>query len=117
MDRVIIEALQIDTVIGAYAFEQHYPQRLYLDLELAWDHRRAAESDDLQYALDYAEVCRHLREYAANRQFQLLETLADRFAGILHETFKVNWLRLHIRKPSALAYTESVGISLERSFE
>ncbi len=117
MDQIIIEALQIDTVIGVYPYEKTFQQRLYLDLELAWDIRAAGLSDQLDDTLNYAAVSERLREYAAGRRFQLLETLLERFAELLHEEFGIHWMRLHIRKPSAVAEAASVGVRIERSFK
>ena len=44
MDKVIIEGLQVDALIGIHAWERRGPQPLLLDLELAFDNRRAAAS-------------------------------------------------------------------------
>ncbi|OZG70059.1 dihydroneopterin aldolase [Hahella sp. CCB-MM4] len=116
-DKIVIEALQIDTVIGVYPFEKTYPQRLYLDLELAWDIRKAAQSDELADTLNYAAVCERLRGFAAGVQYQLLEVLLEKMAELLHQEFGIAWMRLHIRKPSAVAEAASVGVKIERSYE
>lgn len=117
MDKIVIEALEIDTIIGVYEFEQTYPQRLFLDVELYCDTKPAAVSDELSLALDYAKVCSRLREYAWANSVLLLETLAERFAELLHNEFSVSRLKLHLRKPSALAETASVGVVIERCFD
>ena len=117
VDQIIIEALQIDTVIGVYPFEKTFQQRLYLDMVLAWDIRVAGQSDKLEDTLNYAAVCERLRDYAAEHRFQLLETLLEKFSELLHQEFGVRWMRLHIRKPSAVAEAASVGVRIERSFQ
>ena len=45
MDRVFIEGLEVDTVIGAYDWERGIRQCLTLDLQLGWDIRPAAAGD------------------------------------------------------------------------
>ncbi|KGS11470.1 dihydroneopterin aldolase, partial [Pseudomonas coronafaciens] len=50
MDRVFIEGLEVDTVIGAYDWERGIRQCLRLDLVFAWDNRPAAAGDDLSKA-------------------------------------------------------------------
>lgn len=45
MDRILIEALDVDTVIGAYDWERLIEQRLSLDLQLATDIRPAAATN------------------------------------------------------------------------
>ena len=37
VDRVFIEGLEVDTVIGAYDWERDIRQCLRLDLQMAWD--------------------------------------------------------------------------------
>nr|WP_245555162.1 dihydroneopterin aldolase [Hahella ganghwensis] len=115
-DKITIESLQIDTVIGVYHFEKTYPQRLFLDLELEWDIKAAAQSDDLADTLNYAAVCQRLRDFAAETQYQLLEVLLEKMAELLHQEFGIAWMRLHIRKPSAVAEAASVGVKIERSY-
>ena len=46
MDRVFIEGLEVDTVIGAYDWERGIRQCLRLDLSFAWDNRPAAAGDE-----------------------------------------------------------------------
>ncbi len=56
MDRVFIEGLEVDTVIGAYDWERDIRQCLRLDLSFAWDNRPAATGDDLSLALQMDRV-------------------------------------------------------------
>jgi len=116
VDRIIIEALDIDTIIGVHPFEHQFHQRLQLDLELWWDIRAAASTDDLKLTLDYAAICKRLREYALSHQVLLVETLAERMALLLHHEFAVSRVLLHLRKPSALAEAKAVGVCIERQY-
>ena len=75
MDRVFIEGLEVDTVIGAYDWERDIRQCLRLDLSFAWDNRPAAAGDDLTKALDYAAVSTRIQAFAEQAQFQLLPRL------------------------------------------
>ena len=113
-DRVLIEGLAVDAVIGVYDWERGISQRLLIDLELAWDNRVPGESDDLTHALDYAAVCDAVIAHFRGHQPQLLEVAAEALAGKLREDFGVPWLRLTIRKPGILPQARSVGVSIER---
>ena len=56
MDRIFIEELVVFAQIGVHDWEQQIKQKLVFDLEMAWDCQKAAETDDVQYCLNYAEV-------------------------------------------------------------
>lgn len=115
-DRVFIEALAVETVIGVYDWERHIRQRLLLDLELATDIRPAASSDDISLTLDYAAICQRIARYADEQAFALVETFAERLSVLLHDEFAIAWLRLTVRKPSAVASAAAVGVRIEREW-
>ncbi|POY79127.1 dihydroneopterin aldolase [Pseudomonas amygdali pv. morsprunorum] len=114
MDRVFIEGLEVDTVIGAYDWERGIRQCLRLDLSFAWDNRPAAAGDDRSKALDYASVSTRIQVFAEQAQFQLVETFAERLAEVLMSEFNIPWLRLKLTKPGAVAAAAGVGVEIER---
>ncbi|UYP31012.1 dihydroneopterin aldolase [Pseudomonas sp. Z8(2022)] len=115
MDRVFIEGLEVDTVIGAYDWERDIRQCLRLDLQMAWDNRPAAADDDLDLALDYACVSTRIQAFAAESQFILVETFAERLAQLLMDEFNIPWVRLKLTKPGAVpAARGGVGVEIER---
>ncbi len=114
MDCVLIEALEIETVIGVYDWERSIRQRLVLDLELATDIRPAAAADDLAQTLDYAAISERIARFAEAHDFALVETFAERLAALLMEEFSVPWLRLTLRKPGAVSAASAVGVRIER---
>ena len=115
MDHVFIRGLEMDAVIGAYDWERDIRQRLVCDLEMAWDIRPAADSDDLTLALDYAAVSQRVLDYVTSSSFELVETLAERLAALVMDEFGVPWLRLTISKPGAVTQaTGGVGVVIER---
>lgn len=92
MDRVFIEGLEVDTVIGAYDWEREIRQCLRLDLSFAWDNRKPAANDELSLALDYATVSTRIQAFAQDAQFILVETFAERLAALMDE-FQIPWPR------------------------
>ena len=113
-DVVFIRGLQLDTVIGVYDWEREVRQRLLVDVEMAWDLGRAAASDKVDHALNYAAVSQRLREVAAHERCLLIERLADRLAATIVEEFDVPWLRLRLCKPGAVSEAADVGLIIER---
>jgi len=114
MDTVFIEALEIETVIGIYDWERRIRQPLVLDLEMAFDNRAAAATDQVADTLDYKSVSKRLIEFVAGSAFGLVETLAERCAELVLREFGVPWLRLKLAKPGAVRGARSVGIVIER---
>lgn len=114
MDIVFIRELQIDTVIGVYDWERQVRQTLHLDLEMAFDNRRAALSDDVRDTLDYSAVAQQLIAYVSASEFQLVETLAERCAELVMREFAISWLRLRVCKPGAVKQARDVGVIIER---
>jgi dihydroneopterin aldolase len=114
IDLVFIRELQVNTVIGVYDWEREVRQTVVLDLEMATDNKRAAASDDIADALNYAAVSIRLVEFIENSQFQLIESMAEQVAAIVLNDFKVPWLRLRLCKPGAVAQAKDVGILIER---
>ena len=111
---VFIEGLRLECVIGVYDWEREVRQELLLSLEMRWPTEVAAASDDVDDALDYARVAERLQEYAAAREAQLVETLAEELAAVLRDEFAVSWLRLRLAKPGAVSAADAVGVTIER---
>ncbi|MGY6564248.1 MAG: dihydroneopterin aldolase [Halomonadaceae bacterium] len=114
MDCVLIESLELETVIGVYDWERTIRQRLVLDLELATHIRPAAADDDLTKTLDYAAISQRIQRFADEHDFALVETFAERLAQLLMTEFFVPWLRLTLRKPGAVPAAAAVGVRIER---
>lgn len=114
MDTVIIEGLLVDAVIGVFDWEKQVQQPLYFDLEMAWDNRKPAQSDDLKDALDYGAVTQFVEEFVGSKQYELLETLLEGLASGLQHRFAIPWLAIQVRKPAVVPQAKSVGIRIER---
>ena len=114
MDIVFIEDLRIDTVIGIYDWERKIRQTVALDVEMAFDNRKPAASDRIADTLDYKAVAKRLIAFVESSHFELVETLAERCAGIIIDEFRVPWLRLRLSKPGAVTGSKAVGVVVER---
>ena len=115
MDRVFIEALAIECVIGIYDWERTIRQTLAFDLEMGFDNRRAAATDHIDDTLDYKRVAKRLMAFVSQSSFQLVETLAERCAEIVMNEFDIPWLRLKLSKPGAVRGARAVGVIIERA--
>ncbi len=114
MDLVLIEGLEVRTVIGIYDWEREIRQTVRLDLEMAWDISKAGRTDNIEDTLDYKAVSKSLIDFVEASEFGLIEALAEACARIVMDDFKVPWLRLKMSKPGAVRGSENVAVLIER---
>lgn len=115
MDIVYLRGLKIETIVGIYAWERQMPRPLVFDLELGTDIRAAAASDRVEDAVNYAAVAEYVTDSVQSQQPALLEPLLENLAQGLFERFNIQWLRLSVDKPGAVAGLKAVGLRIERS--
>lgn len=114
MDIVFIEQLTVITTIGAFDWEQTIQQKLVFDVEMAWDNRKAAASDDVNDCLSYADVSEAIINHVAGGRFALVERVAEEVASLLLTRFNSAWVRIKLSKPGAVAQAAQVGVIIER---
>ena len=114
MDTVKIRGLKVDAIVGVHDWERKLPRPVVIDLELGTDGARAARSEALKDALDYAAVAQATREFVGASGFQLVETLAERLAEKLRAQFAVAWVKLEVHKPGAVPGAQDVSVAIER---
>ncbi|MGY6027814.1 bifunctional dihydroneopterin aldolase/7,8-dihydroneopterin epimerase [Phytobacter sp. AG2a] len=114
MDIVFIEQLSVITTIGVYDWEQTIEQKLVFDIEMAWDNRQAAKSDDVSDCLSYADIAETVVEHVEGARFALVERVAEEVADLLLTRFNSPWVRIKLSKPGAVARAANVGVIIER---
>ena len=115
MDAIIIEGLKVDTVVGCFNWERQIIQPLMLDLTIHTSLEQAAQSDELEDTLNYAEICEISARVIQEAQPKLIEHAAKLVLDTLFTTFdSVESIMITIRKPAIIAQANSVGIRLER---
>jgi len=114
MDTVFIRDLSMDAVIGVFGWERQVQQKITINLEMATDISKAAETDDLRYTLDYKAISQRIRALVDENQPRLVETLIELIAKTVMEEFNIPWLRISIAKPGAVRDSAAVGVTIER---
>lgn len=114
MDKIFLSDLKVDTVIGIWEWERRIRQTVVIDLEMSADIAKAAASDDVADTLNYKSVAKRIQGFVADSSFQLVETLAERIAGIIREEFDVSWVSVRVNKPGAIRGSKAVGVAIER---
>lgn len=114
MDRIFIEELTVFAQIGVYDWEQQIKQKLVFDLEMAWDCKQAAETDDVAYCLNYAEVSQVIIDCVESKPFLLIERVAYEVAELLESRYQLQGLKIKLSKPKAVAQARNVGVLIIR---
>ncbi|HHW4683415.1 MAG TPA: dihydroneopterin aldolase, partial [Xylella sp.] len=91
MDKVFIEGLEIDALIGIYDWERRVRQVLCFDLEMGFDNRVPAASDNIVDTLNYKAISERLIEVVQQSDYGLVETLAEHCAAVLLAEFDMKW--------------------------
>lgn len=115
MDKVFIEALEIECVIGIYDWERKIRQPVVFDIEMDFDNRKPAASDDIADTLDYKAVSKRLIQFVSESSFGLVERLAEHCCAIVLDEFAVSRVKLKLSKVGAVRGAKAVGVIIERT--
>ncbi len=116
MDAIIIEGLKVDTVVGCFTWERQIIQPLMLDLTIYNDLDQAAQSDELDDTLNYAQICELAAQVIQQAKPKLIEHAAQLVLEKLFLVFpSIESIIITIRKPAIIAQATAVGIRLERN--
>lgn len=116
-DIVFIQGLQVDAIIGVYAWEQSITQPLIYDIKMVGCQKQAAATDDIHDAINYKTVCERIAEVSMNSRVSLLERLAQLVADMILAEFQPDMVSVTIHKPTAIANAQSVGVKIVRHRE
>ena len=83
MDKVFIEALEIECVIGIYDWERKIRQPVAFDIEKDNVNRKPAASDDIADTHDFKAVSKRLIQFVSESSFGQVERLAENPCAIV----------------------------------
>jgi len=114
MDIIFLHDLRVETVIGIWEWERKIRQTVAIDLDMSADIRKAAASDSVDDTLNYKLVAKRVQQFVGESSYQLVETLAEKIAGVVLDEFEVAWVRVKVNKPGAIRGARDVGVLIER---
>lgn len=117
MDKIIINGLEIDTIIGVYDWERQKSQKVILNLVLVTDFSQAMRSDNVEDTIDYAAIVERIELLAEAHQPELLENFAELIFADLFALFPLTEIQLQILKPDILKQVNTIGIHVTRTCE
>ena len=113
MDKILIEGISVNAIIGTLAHERVRRQNLLIDIEISLDLKKAAATDDLFQSVDYSEIERRTVEIAETSSFKLLEALAGAVGNMLLSYELVQRARVSFFKAAGSAAGRGVRVVME----
>ena len=115
LGEIIIDELQVTTIIGCMDSERTTKQPLTISLAIQYDMEKAAETDTIDKALNYAELSEDIKTYVEASQHYILESLAQKIFEIVFKYPQALKASLFIYKPNAISYTKRVGLKVSQT--
>ncbi len=100
-DELTVRGIECFGHHGVFEFERREGQTFVIDLTLAIDTAPAAASDDLRDTVDYGSLVASVQAAVETDPVDLIETLAQRIAGVCLRDDRVEWASVTVHKPDA----------------
>jgi len=112
-DRILISAIDCVAGVGVTPEERTIRQWLSIDVELFTDTSVPARTDSLKDAVDYARVAALVAQVCREKDYHLIETVAERISDRILSDFPVSKVRILVRKISPVAEPRVSHVSVE----
>lgn len=112
-DRLTLKNMIFYGYHGVFAAEKELGQRFEVDVDLFLDLYQSGSSDDLDLSINYVEVYTLVKDIVEERQFNLVEALAETIAGEIIAAYPVDKVGIRVRKPSPPGSGVMDGVEVE----
>jgi dihydroneopterin aldolase len=113
-DTIFLQDLKVETIVGIWDWERKIRQTVSIDIEMAADVAKAAETDNIEGTLNYKAVAKRVQQFVGDSEYQLVETLAEKIAETILTEFDIAWIQLRVSKPGAIRNAKNVGVVIRR---
>ena len=110
MATINVDNLRARTILGLNEEERINKQDIIINYAMDLDISKAAETDDVQYTVDYKTVNKRILAYVEESSFLLVETLVTELLKMLLEDERVQNAWVRVDKPAALRFADSVSV-------
>lgn len=102
MDKIMMKNLGFYGYHGVLPEETRLGQKFFIDVEMYVDLKAAGKSDDVKDTVNYAEAYNIIKGITEEKQFKLIEALAENIATeILNSFSSVKEILVKVKKPEA----------------
>ncbi|WP_232699100.1 dihydroneopterin aldolase [Brevibacillus daliensis] len=116
MDKIYFNQMAFYGYHGVFKEEAKLGQRFYVDLELSLDLSKAAETDNLEHTVNYADIYETVKGIVEGERHQLVEKLTVRICEQLLADFPLEEVKAKVIKPDPpiAGHYQSVAIEMVR---
>ena len=113
-DKVLINDLTVDAILGILPKERVQAQRVVINLTIFTDTQPAAKSQNIADTVNYAELSSQAAQLTVEGEYLLIESLVEDLAALTldHPTAKA--VAVRVEKPQAVSAAGSVGVEIYR---
>lgn len=101
LDTISLMGLRVHAHHGVFDFERENGQTFVIDVVVHLDVRAAADGDDLARTVHYGELAERVVAAVQNDPVDLIETVAERVAGVALSWEAVRLTEVAVHKPDA----------------
>lgn len=117
MDSINIKGLEVFAHHGVYREENVLGQKFVVDVSMQVSTQEAGRSDDIRKSVNYGSVCDGIQKVMKNRNYKLIETVAEEIADMILLTYDdVRGVNVTVKKPWApvMVHVDTVSVSISR---
>jgi len=117
-DRLHLQGLELECIVGVRPPERKRPQRIRLDVTLGLDLSGAGRSGRISHTIDYGRVAEELQTLLRFRAYRLIEMATEELSAMLFAAHPLlEELEIRLEKPEALRgrATASGGVTSMRT--
>jgi dihydroneopterin aldolase len=117
MDKIIMKNMGFYGYHGVLEAEKILGQKFFIDAILFLPLKKAGETDNLNFSVNYGAVYETIKEIVINQRFNLLEGLAELICQEIFSSFPViEKIILKVKKPEAPVegIFDYFGVEIER---
>lgn len=114
MDKVLIQDLHVQAILGINDWERNSPREILINVTLFTAPRPAARPDTLAGCVDYSQVAKEIRALVEAARRFTVEALAEDIADLCLKRPNVRKVTVKVEKPRAVKEVRSMGVEIER---
>jgi len=113
-DKVLINDLTIDAILGILPSERVQTQPVVINITVFTDTKPAATSKNVADTLNYAELASQAAQLTTEGEYLLIESLVEDLAAMTLNQPTAEAVTVRVEKPQAVGDARSVGVEIYR---